>query len=124
MRGFVVPTCATLVTLMVITQLLVQAKMQASVRDASSKIDTQLRPILSGRDVDDPEWQRASEVSREVMWINKAVYNWSSQLLYAQLVLGIAAVGVLLVHRRKERYQADPDIPRMQPDADGGDEVE
>ncbi len=126
MRGFAVPACATLIALMVVAQLLICSGMQDSVRNARYKIGAPLQPILDRYDVNDPEWRRASEVSRELMGIDKAVYNLSSLLFYAQLLLGVGAIGVLLVHKRKGCPRAVPDNPRMQTDAavngDGGDE--
>ena len=83
---------------------------------------------LDSHDVNDPEWQRASKLSREVMWLRKAVHNRASELFCVQLLLGAGAIGVLLVYGRKGRSSAKPDNLRTQADAsadhDGNDKGE
>ena len=128
MRGSAVVACAVLVTLMVVAQLLICGGMQKSVTRASATLGTHFQSELDSHDVNDPEWQRASKLSREVMWLRKAVHNRASELFCVQLLLGAGAIGVLLVYGRKGRSSAKPDNLRTQADAsadhDGNDKGE
>jgi hypothetical protein len=117
MRGSAVAACAALAALMVAAQLFICAGMKESVRSASSDLGTHLRAELDSREPDDPEWQPSCERSRAVPWINKAVHNGSWALFRVQLLLGAAAIGVVLVYGRKGGACAEPDSPRVQPDA-------